>query len=74
MSSYNMTDEEFANKVDYEGGTFSALEYGMKAADLKNKDGELYAAWLELENKYKEMQPLCNRAQKALDSAWGTDY
>lgn len=74
MSGYDMTDEEFANKADYEGGVFGALSYGLQAKDLRNKDGELYAAWLELENKYMEMQPLCERVQKALDAAWGTDY
>jgi hypothetical protein len=70
----NMTDEEFANKVDYEGGPFGALDYGMRAEDIKNQDGELYTAWLELETKYDELKPLCDRVQKALDDAWGTDY
>ena len=74
VSGRNMTDEEFANKVDYEGGPFGALDYGMRAEDIKNQDGELYAAWLELETKYDELKPLCDRVQKALDDAWGTDY
>lgn len=69
-----VTDEEFANRVDYRGGVFAALEYDLKAEDLKDKDGELYKAWLELEAKYEEMKPLCSRAQSALDAAWGTDY
>lgn len=74
MAGRNMTDEEFANKVDYEGGIFLALEYGMTAEDLKNKEGVLYASWFELEAKYLELKPLCGRVQDNLDRAWGTDY
>lgn len=74
MTGRNMTDEEFANKVDYEGGIFSALEYGLSAEDIKDKEGALYTSWLELEAKYLELKPLCTRVQDNLDRAWGTDY
>ena len=36
MSAYE-TIEEFASKIDWEGGIDSAIRYGLKASDLADK-------------------------------------
>lgn len=66
-----MTDEEFINKIGWEGGVISALEYGLKASDLSNLDGELAKAWGELEKKWRKLQPKIDKVEALLpDEDW----
>ena len=44
-----MTEEEFANKIEWEGGIIGALEYGLRAKDLADRNSELYTAWKDLQ-------------------------
>lgn len=40
-----MTDEDYANKVEWEGGFLQAFfSYGLKSEALEDKEGELYIA------------------------------
>lgn len=54
--SYNMTDQEFAQKVAWEGGVLDALEYGLKRSDLTDQDGRLAIAWASLSAKWDALQ------------------
>lgn len=47
-----MTEREFADKVDNEGGIFAALEGGLQAADCE--PGRLQDAWKALEYAYSK--------------------
>jgi len=48
----------FAGKVDWEGGVYAALEYGLSADELPEGHPELEALWREMENKYDELEEL----------------
>lgn len=49
--SDKMTDSEFADKIDYEGGIFEAfLGYGLRSSDLEDHGSSLYAAVLAFED------------------------
>lgn len=45
-----------AEKVAWEGGTFEALRYGIRADDIG--DPELAALWRDMEELYERMSPL----------------
>lgn len=46
-----MTKEEFAAKVDWEGGVADAVDYGLKASDLPaDAPAKVRAAWAALED------------------------
>lgn len=68
-----MTDEDFGDKVEYEGGIFPALEHGLRATDLKSQNGELAKKWATLEERWNDLRPLVDEIQQLLDDAWGTD-
>lgn len=62
-----MTEDQFAAKVDWEGGIAGALEYGMPSDDLP--EGQLKAAWKRLESVYEEHYRPAERAvQEALEN------
>ena len=49
-----MTELEFAEKYDYEGGGVSALlDYGLSAKDLNVKAGALYEAVKRFDDEYR---------------------
>ena len=51
-----MTPEEFASKVDYEGGLFSALfGYGLTEDHLDGKDTELYLRVKDFRKRWAEL-------------------
>jgi gamma-glutamyl:cysteine ligase YbdK (ATP-grasp superfamily) len=52
-----MSPNEFVAKLDWEGGIFAALEYGLKASHLEDKDSDLAVAWDALEKKWEALQP-----------------
>jgi hypothetical protein len=67
-----LTEEEFAAKVEWEGGIGEALSYGLKASDLQNPDSELGKAWARLERIWtKEVRPAVAAVEKLLpEEAW----
>lgn len=50
------TIEEFLGKVDYEGGIYDALDYGLDADDLVSNEttDEFRADWSALAAKFEE--------------------
>lgn len=63
MSEY-MSAKRFAEKAEWEGGFFEALDYGLRAAHLDPTDKDsvgLRAAWSDLEDAYAGIRVLvCN--------------
>ncbi len=43
---------DVASKIEWEGGIFEALDYGIKARDMPEGDQELIDAWTALETAY----------------------
>lgn len=68
MDDRNKLDEaSLAQKIRWEGGLWSALEYGIKPDDIA--DPELAALWRDLEKGYRAMAPLIATATRRLDVA-----
>jgi hypothetical protein len=64
-----MSDLDFASKVEWEGGIIAALEYGLSEDHLEDgEESPLFAPWLDLRLKYEELAPLLDAVQDALDS------
>lgn len=64
-----MTDEEFAAKVDSEGGIWAALEYGLRSSDLDDSSSPIAQAWAVLEKSYDSFGPIIEFLEGALDAA-----
>jgi hypothetical protein len=65
-----MTPASFAGKVDWEGGVFEALAWGLSHTHLNPDDPssrDLRQAWHELETAYQAMRPLECRVDALLD-------
>ena len=67
----SMTEEQFINKIIWEGGVMSALEYGLRQDHLEEPNTPLGHAWGELLMAWREIDPKV-RAVEALipDDAW----
>ena len=65
------TDEEFADKVDYEGGVFSALQYGLRASDLEDQDGDLAVRWKKLEAWWADGKDIVDLVEQSLEEVSG---
>lgn len=57
----NWTNQEVANKVDWEGGIIEALYWGLRSDDIADPD--LSAAWAELETT---VPPILDRIRNLL--------
>lgn len=66
-----LSEEDFAAKVDHEGGIFGALEYGLKPDDLP--PGELKELWSEIYAVFWEddFQELLDDIRDELDEHYG---
>jgi hypothetical protein len=64
-----MTPQEFAQKVEWEGGVLDALEYGLKADDLDDSPEatDLYAEWFELQDAWKKLQRLLEPVEARIE-------
>lgn len=55
-----MTKQELADKIDWEGGVFESVEYGLKVSDLpEGVPPEVAEAWANLEKAVRD-QDLIN--------------
>lgn len=76
----HMTPLDFACKVDWEGGIFAALEYGLHATGLDPDDpasAKLRDAWAELERVHRDVlvpavQKVRDELEKISDENGGT--
>lgn len=64
--SDEMTEFEFASKVEWEGGVLDALDYGLSGFELP-KGSDLRRAWLALEEAYKEVRPYLLKVESLLE-------
>jgi hypothetical protein len=53
--SDQMSGEEFAVKVQWEGGVIDALEYGLRYEDIDPAEEDLRKMWAEAEGKYRDL-------------------
>lgn len=60
-----MTDAQFASKAEYEGVSYAMVDYGLKSSDLADKDTELHAAVVAVE----ELLPAWRVAMGNLEAA-----
>lgn len=65
-----MNEERFASKVEYEGGIFDALDYGLRSTDLDDQDSDLAVAWEALEKAFDNMRPALAEVERILEDLW----
>ena len=62
-----MTAKDLADRVQWEGGIVSALEYGIRSDEIG--DPELAALWRRMEQLYDQLRPSIGAADRLLKSA-----
>lgn len=61
-----MNQQDFAAKIEWEGGIIDALDYGLKADDLGDQTSALALAWRELETAWQQVKPLIEKVEALL--------
>jgi hypothetical protein len=56
-----------AEKVEWEGGVFATLRYGVRSDDIA--DETLKTLWAEMERHYRAITPIAVRIAAALEKA-----
>jgi hypothetical protein len=68
LSSEKFSDEQFAAKVDWEGGVYDALcEYGLSAQNLENEDGDLFKLVSEFDKVKGPFLQMLNDIEEVLE-------
>ena len=71
--SNELTLVEFASKVEWEGGVFDALQYGLKSTDIDIDSDpnarRLADIWEALEHQHQAMAQLIDEACEIMDGA-----
>lgn len=67
-----MTAQDFAGKVEWEGGILEAVDYGLKPEDAP--EGPLRELWAQLVAQYALIEPIMRKVQRALDDASGEHH
>ena len=62
-----MTAKDLADKVHWEGGIVSALEYGIRSDEID--DPELAALWRHMEGLYDQLRPSITVTNRLLGAA-----
>jgi hypothetical protein len=65
MSDKPMTESAFASKVEWEGGIFEALDYGLKPSDAPK--GPIRDAWARLYQAWQQISPIADEVSRLLD-------
>lgn len=60
---------EVAAKVDWEGGLYDSLDYGLKVDDMPEGDEELREAWEALEKAFQDFEVTAERVYDLLPDA-----
>lgn len=71
MSDKPMTESAFASKVEWEGGIFEALDYGLKPSDAPK--GPIRDAWARLCQVWQQISPIADEVSRLLDGIERTD-
>ncbi|MDU4503921.1 MAG: hypothetical protein E7J02_13125 [Staphylococcus warneri] len=69
MSNYTKKDIDTLDKIEWEGGAYEALDYGIKADDFDN--AELRKVWQEMEAHNKEIEKLSRIIDQAIEEVAG---
>ena len=70
----DLSDQEFALKVEWEGGVVDALDYGLRASDLDDSNPTLKALWLDIEQQWLEsFEPAVRALEDALEDVLEAD-
>jgi hypothetical protein len=73
MSDPYESRADLADKIDYEGGIFSALDYGIRTEDMPAGDDELTGAWRSLEASFLCTRILADAVSKLLSAEVATE-
>ena len=68
MSDRYESREAVAGKIEWEGGIFEALDYGIKTEDMPEGDTELAEAWRELSAAYKVADAAAEKVTALLEA------
>jgi hypothetical protein len=60
--------EEFSAKINWEGGYWGAVEYGLKADDAPEGDEELKRLWQELINSHTSCEFIANKLDELFNA------
>ena len=60
-----MTRDELRDKVEWEGGVWATLQYGIRAANID--DPEVAKLWREMESLFEKTAPIAWRIATILD-------
>ncbi len=62
-----MDKADFVSKIEWEGGIYDALEYGLKHTDLdEGEDDSLRSAWAEAEALYARLEQAIEAIESTL--------
>lgn len=65
MTDKLMTESAFAGKVEWEGGIFEALDYGLEPSDVV--EGPVREAWTRLYQLWQQIEPIADEVSRLLD-------
>ncbi len=65
--------EDFVGKIDWEGGTYSALQYGLESKDYPEIPDDVAEKWDELQDLFGEIEALESEFWAAV-RAHGVEY
>lgn len=63
-----MTPEEFAAKVEWEGGVTEALEYGLRENEMDDSDPAFQTAWAVLREQWDIVRPHIDKVEQILET------
>jgi hypothetical protein len=62
---------DVAAKIDWEGGIWQALEYGLDADDMPEGDTELRELWAELDTAFHMASVIAEKVEALLPDGYG---
>lgn len=62
-----MSEEEFADKIEWEGGVFEALDWGLHPNDLDKREGELYDSYKAAYDLFYDFRQAVVNVESVLD-------
>lgn len=62
-----LTPTEFKQKVEYEGGVYYAIEYGLRSTELEDQTSELATKWAWATRVHASLGPLISDLENLLE-------
>ena len=63
-----LTPDEFASKVEWEGGVIDALEYGLRETEMDGSDPAFQTAWAALREQWDVIRPYIDKVEQILET------